>query len=71
MNEQSEKFVTKEEFDKMSPQKQGYITYVQANDPRSPLKDENPYHPGTPEHEQFDKGALTAMVFELALGNKE
>ena len=56
------KLLTLEEFNQLTPQAQGYAVYMQAAWPDSPLKDENPYPAGTPEHLQFNNGSFAAMI---------
>lgn len=56
------KLMPLEEWLKHPPLTQGYIHYMQAEWPGSPLPKECPYAEGTPERKQFDRGAQSACI---------
>jgi hypothetical protein len=62
--EQMSVLVTLEEWKTLSPRKQGYIIYMQANLPGSELKhhQKNPYPPGSQPHAEWNEGEMAAVL---------
>ena len=66
MKEAGRQLVTLEEFKKLDPFRQGYVSYMQAELPGSELKrhQDNPYAPGSAKYHNFGRGQ-TAAVLEV------
>ena len=60
-NPDGQRAVTADEFRNMTPEQQGYITYMQAAWNRA-LVDKCPYRSGTPEYVQFCQGEQRAII---------
>jgi len=57
------KFVTRAEWDKMSPKSQGYVAYLQAELPGSELKGlVNPYFVHSKQYKDFCEGERMAVM---------
>ena len=56
--------MTKEEFDDLSPHSRGYVVYMagERDDQPNVPNEENPYEEGTKEYEEWDKGAMAAVI---------
>ena len=56
------KLITREEYNKLSPEQQGYVHYMQAAQPGSQLKGlKNPYAAGTSHHTAWKQGQAEAV----------
>ena len=62
-----DKLLTLEEYNILTPYEKGYVDYIQASWPESPLDSDDdsvPYEAGTKELDEFCKGSHAAMMFE-------
>jgi hypothetical protein len=57
------KLLTKDQYDKLTPRKQGYVHYVQEAQQGSELRGlTNPYAEGTKQHKEWDEGQMAAVL---------
>jgi hypothetical protein len=54
--------VTKEQWDLMNPEQQGYCTYMYSEWPHSRIPKTNPYQPGTREFADFAEGERIGVL---------
>ena len=56
------RLLTKSEYDEMTPFRQGYATYMQAEWPGAVIPKGNPYPVGSTDGEQWFRGNYQAMI---------
>jgi hypothetical protein len=56
---------TREMFNKLTPQAQGFMWYMEAQHPGSPLPRECPYQQGTEERRQWDEGVHQGILVAM------
>lgn len=54
--------VTKQQWDLMNPQQQGYCSYMYSRWSHSDIPETNPYSEGTKEHAEFARGEMIGVL---------
>lgn len=63
--QQETKIISPEEYKKLSPYVQGYITYMKAEWPGWKIPKKNPHDPRTEDAIEWDRGAFEAYLVVL------